>query len=219
MQYQFDWGVIYEYRALLLDGLLSTLLLSALALIISLAAGTLVALGRLYLPRGLSFIFSAFTELFRNIPPIVQFFFWYFAAELHAFPAAIVGLSVYTASHFAEIIRSGIASIPRTQIEAARSTGMSLIQIIRWVLLPQAFLRTVPPMASEVVNIVKNSSVAMTIGVTELSYQTAEIEAQTFKGFEAATAATLMYAAVGVCLLLAVHGLEKLIRRDIKVGI
>src|ERR1051326_1911869 len=115
MGYSFHWNVLFEYRGLLLEGL------------VQLCTGV----GPACLPPSLRGLGPSYVEFFRNIPPIVQFFFWYFAAGLEVFPAALIGLSVFTAAYIAEIVRSGIGAIPRTQIEAARSSGMNQWQIGR----------------------------------------------------------------------------------------
>ena len=94
-----------------------------MSLALSLVLGTAVGLARSFVPRGAAWPFAAYTEFFRNIPPIVQFFFWYFAAALDVFPAAVISLSVFTSAYIAEIVRSGIRAIPRTQVEAARASG------------------------------------------------------------------------------------------------
>ncbi|WP_191091578.1 amino acid ABC transporter permease [Affinibrenneria salicis] len=218
MDYQFDWTVIWQYRGLLLNGLCYTIILSAISLVVSFVLGTLVALGRLFLSAWCAWLCAAATELFRNIPPIVQFFFWYFAVGLDGLTACVVGLSAFTAARVAEIVRSGLMSIPKTQFEAARASGLGMAATLCWILLPQAFIRVIPVLAGEVVNIVKDSSIAMTLGYAELSFQAQEIEANTFRGFESATAATLIYAALGMLVLLTVHGIERRLRRDVRIG-
>ena len=218
MGYQFDWGVLLQYRGLLLEGLVATIELVAISLILSLALGAMVGVARTFLPPAASWVFAAYTEFFRNIPPIVQFFFWYFAANLEVLPAAAIGLSVFTSAYIAEIIRSGIQAIPRTQVEAARSSGMTTLQLIGHILLPQALIRVIPPLSIEFINIVKNSAVAMTIGYTELTFQSQEIEAKTFRGFEAATAVTLLYIVLAFVVVIFMHGLERVARLNIRRG-
>jgi polar amino acid transport system permease protein len=109
------------------------------------------------------------------------------------FFSGIVGLSIYTAAFIAEVVRAGIQSIPPGQLESARSTGLSTIQALRYVILPQAFRIIVPPLITQFLNLMKNSSQAMAIGVMELTYMARQVEAFTFRGFEAFTAATLIY--------------------------
>jgi len=107
--------------------------------------------------------------------------------------ACILALSLYTGAYMGEVVRSGIRSVARGQWEAATSTGLSRWETWRHVILPQALVIVIPPMASEVLNIVKNSAVAMTIAVTDLMFYSQKIEEETFAGFEAYTAGTLLF--------------------------
>lgn len=218
MAYTFDWGVLLVYRHLLWQGLVLTVQLSALGMVLSLALGGMIGLGRRAEAKPLRWLCGAYIEFFRNIPLIVQLFFWYFAVGLEAFPAAVIGLTVYTSAYIAEVVRSGLQSIPRTQIEAARSFGMTPFQVIRHVLLPQALMRVVPPLGVEFINAIKNSSIAMTISVTELTFQTQQIESLTFRGFEAATAITILYVILALAIVLLMATIERLVRLDLRLG-
>jgi polar amino acid transport system permease protein len=218
MHYQFDWSILLTYRHLLWRGLILTAWISALGMVLSLATGTLIGLGRASHLRPVRWACGGFIEFFRNIPLIVQLFFWYFAVGLEALPAAVVGLTVYTSAYIAEVVRSGVQSIPPTQTEAARAFGMTTYQMLRHVLGPQALLRIVPPLGIEFINVIKNSSIAMTIGVTELTFQTQQIEAQTFRGFEAATAITVLYVVLALVIVLATELVERVTRVELKVG-
>ena len=218
MAYKFDWGVLLVYRHLLWQGLVLTVQLSALGMVLSLVLGGMIGLGRRAEATPLRWLFGAYIEFFRNIPLIVQLFFWYFAVGLQAFPAAVIGLTVYTSAYIAEVIRSGLQSIPRTQIEAARSFGMTPYQVIRHVVLPQALMRVIPPLGVEFINVIKNSSIAMTISITELTFQTQQIESLTFRGFEAATAITMLYVILALAIVLLMAAIERLVRLDLRVG-
>lgn len=218
MAYTFDWGVLLVYRHLLWQGLLLTVQISALSMVLSLVLGGMLGLGRRAEVMPLRWLCGAYIEFFRNIPLIVQLFFWYFAVGLAAFPAAVVGLTVYTSAYIAEVIRSGLQSIPRTQIEAARSFGMTPFQALRHVVLPQALMRVIPPLGVEFINVIKNSSIAMTISVTELTFQTQQIESMTFRGFEAATAITILYVLLASSIVLLMAAIERLVRLDLRVG-
>ena len=145
---------------------------------------------------------------------LIQIFFWYFGAyEVlpdslnewlnqwdYEFAAALVALTIYTSAFIAEDIRSGIRSIPKEQMEAARSQGFSFLGAMRYVILPQAIRNTIPPLISQFLNATKNSSLAMTIGVAELTYQARQIESYTFKGLEAFSAATLVYLMISLSI-------------------
>jgi polar amino acid transport system permease protein len=218
MAYKFDWGVLLVYRHLLWQGLLLTVQISALSMVLSLVLGGVLGIGRRAEAVSIRWLCGAYIEFFRNIPLIVQLFFWYFAVGLEAFPAAVIGLTVYTSAYIAEVIRSGLQSIPRTQIEAARAFGMTPFQAIRHVVLPQALMRVIPPLGVEFINVIKNSSIAMTISVTELTFQTQQIESLTFRGFEAATAITILYVLLASSIVVLLAAIERLVRLDLRVG-
>jgi polar amino acid transport system permease protein len=218
MAYKFDWGVLLVYRHLLWQGLLLTVQISGLSMVLSLVLGGVIGLGRRAEVMPVRWLCGAYIEFFRNIPLIVQLFFWYFAVALEAFPAAVIGLTVYTSAYIAEVIRSGLQSIPRTQIEAARSFGMTPFQALRHVVLPQALMRVIPPLGVEFINVIKNSSIAMTISITELTFQTQQIESLTFRGFEAATAITIIYVLLALTIVLLMAVIERLVRLDLRIG-
>ncbi len=212
-----------QYHDALVAGLVTTLELSGLVAVVALALGVLVAVMRLAPTAPLRWIAAAFIEVIRNTPLLVQLLFWYFGAPqllpqrlldwLYAgnfeFVAAFVGLALYTAAFVAEDIRSGIRAIPRTQMEAARACGMHFVQSMRLVILPQALRAMVPALTNQLLNLLKNSSLAMAIGVAELMYQTREIESYTFRSFESFAAATAIYLVLSILITIAAAGFER----------
>src|SRR5438046_2750123 len=137
MNYEFHWEVLIEYRSLLYEGLLNTLFVTALTLAISTTLGVIVGTLRQYGSAPIKWLTLVYIEFFRNVPPIVQLFFWYFAVGLDILPAAVIGLSVFSAAYIAETVRSGYLSTPRTQIEAAASSGLNFRQAIFYIVFPQ----------------------------------------------------------------------------------
>jgi polar amino acid transport system permease protein len=204
---------LFEYRTALLRGLLVTLQLSALGFILSLALGIVVGLCRLSGNRTVRTVAVGYVEFFRNVPLIVQIFFLYFGLGMGSFSAGLVGLVLYSAPFIGEVVRSGISSIPRAQYEAAHASGLSSLQVVRHVILPQAIAIVLPPLATEAVNLIKNTAIALTVGVEELTFTTQEIDSITFRGFEAATAATAIY----VVLCLSILNVVSLLERHLKV--
>jgi len=216
LQYTFDWKLVLsgEYLRWIIDGVVVTCQLSAISLVLAMAIGTLIAVMRLSGVRPLVWFSAGFTEFFRNTPLLVQIFFWYFGSDAvlpaavnqwlykqnFEFAAGAIALSVYTAAFIAEEIRSGIFSIPRTQLEASRACGLTFLQAMRYVILPQAFRIIVPPLISQALNLFKNSSLCMTIGVMELTYMARQIESYTFHGFEAFTVSTLIYLTISLAV-------------------
>jgi His/Glu/Gln/Arg/opine family amino acid ABC transporter permease subunit len=217
MNYRFDWAALWTGQSAewLLSGIALTLELSALAWILAAALGVVSGALRTVRVRPLRAAATVYVEFFRNVPLLVWMFFWYFAvppllpeavrefllAHSLEFWAAVCALGVYSGARFSEVLRSGIQSIPRTQFEAAVASGLTTVQAYRYVILPVALRIIIPPATNESLNLLKNSSVALTISVAELTFQTRQIETYTAKAFEALTAGTLIY--LVLCLSIA----------------
>ena len=209
MQYKFDWSVLWRGQSgeWLLSGLIVTLELSALAWILAVALGIVSGALRTVKFRPLRAVATFYVEFFRNVPLLVWMFFWYFGVPPFLpevirewmfghgleFWAGVLALGVYSGARFSEVLRSGIQSIPRTQMEAAVASGLTTFQAYRYVILPVALRLIIPPATNESLNLLKNSSVALTISVAELTFQTRQIETYTAKAIEALTAGTLIY--------------------------
>jgi polar amino acid transport system permease protein len=212
MGYELDWTVLLTYKQLLIDGFIMTLKLSIIGIFFAFIIGSIMGLARVSKNFFVSLFATYYVEFFRNIPLIVQIFFIYFSFTLtDAFPwlepfgdsigvsnhneffSALIALITYTSTYIAEAIRGGIQSLPKGQEEAAKTLGMNYIQTMSLIIFPQAIKLVWGPITSQFINLIKNSSLAMTIGVAELTFQTQEIDSLTFRGFEAATAVTLLY--------------------------
>jgi His/Glu/Gln/Arg/opine family amino acid ABC transporter permease subunit len=191
----------------LLQGLITTLELSALAWMLAIVLGILAGALRTVTFAPLRAVAVFYVEFFRNVPLLVWMFFWYFGVPPllpravqdwlfnHGaeFWAAVIALGVYTGARMSEVIRAGILAIPRTQFEASLAMGLTVGQAYRLIILPIALRLIVPPMTNESLNLLKNSSVALTISVAELTFQTRQVETYTAKAIEALTAGTLIY--------------------------
>jgi polar amino acid transport system permease protein len=216
LSYKFDWSVILtgQYHDWLVSGLMVTLQLSLAGIILSFLLGLLVAVMRMSHLKLFRWSACVFLEFTRNTPLLVQIFFWYFGSykllpiavnewlnkTSFEFAAGLIALTIYTAAFIAEDIRSGVLSIPKEQMEAAQSSGFSYLRCMQYIILPQAVRITIPPLVNQFLNLAKNSSLAMTIGVMELTYQARQVESYTFKGFEAFTAATLVYLVISIII-------------------
>ena len=199
----------------MLQGLLTTLHLSILAWLLAVMLGITSGALRTTAISLLRWPAGVYVEFFRNVPLLVWMFFWYFGVPPllpqalqewlfeHGveFWAGVFALGVYHGARFAEVIRAGIQSIPKTQFEAALSTGLTVLQTYRMIIVPIALRLIVPPATNETLNLLKNSSVALTIGVAELTFQTRQIETYTAKAFEALAAGTIIY--LVLCLTIA----------------
>ena len=221
MSYQFNWSVLWSGQSggWLLQGLLTTLELSALAWVLAAALGITSGAMRTVPWRPLRALATLYVEFFRNVPLLVWMFFWYFGVppllpmtirewlfdHEAEFWAAMFALGVYHGARMAEVIRSGIQSIPRTQFEASVAMGLTTFQAYRLIIVPIALRLIVPPATNESLNLLKNSSVALTISVAELTFQTRQIETYTAKAIEALTAGTLIYLVlcVGIATVMA----------------
>ena len=221
MSYRFQWSVLWsgESGRWLLQGLATTLELSALAWVLAAVLGIAAGAMRTVPWRPLRALATFYVEFFRNVPLLVWMFFWYFGVPPllpegfrqwlldHGaeFWAGMFALGVYHGARLSEVIRSGIQSIPRTQFEASVAMGLTTFQAYRLVIVPIALRLIVPPATSESLNLLKNSSVALTISVAELTFQTRQIETYTARAIEALTAGTLIYLALclGIATLMA----------------
>jgi polar amino acid transport system permease protein len=194
------WSIIWEYRDALYQGLVDTLLIASVAipgsLLLGLTLGCVASLPG-WLPRELVTLYVA---PMRNLPIVVKLFFFYFVLGLDAWTAGILTLILHYSASIADITRAGARSVPREQLEAARACGHSYAHAFRYVLLPQILRVINPPLTSQFIDIVKNSSVCMLIGVQELTFQTQEINQATFRGFEAATAVSVLYLLVALAI-------------------
>ncbi|MBJ3777108.1 amino acid ABC transporter permease [Acuticoccus mangrovi] len=216
MNYEFHWPVLWEYRDLLLEGFWITMFLFVTGVLSSLVLGIVFGiLGASHL-RWARALGEIYVEVFRNTPLVVKMFFLYFGAGFDAYESAIIGLGLHQSAYLAEIFRSGIQAIPRGQFEAGFATGLTRTQVMRRIILPQAGFIVIPPTTTQVLETLKNTSVAMTISIPELTFQTQQIEAYSFRGFEAATAATLAYLAVGGIVGAGAYILEHRLNRKTK---
>jgi polar amino acid transport system permease protein len=223
-----DWGFIASSRMVdaILDGAKLTLALTAPALVTALALAIVVALAARNPHRLVRTIAMGYLTFFRNVPLLVVLFFFYFGTpELlprrnypflyslnYEATVAIIAIALVSAAFSAEVLRAGIEAVPVGQTEAAQALGLRRGPTFRLVVWPQLLPIVLPGLCNEAINVVKNSTYAMTIGVTELIWQGQQIEAETFKGFEAMTAVTLAFLVINGCLFGVFAGLEKVCR-------
>ena len=235
MTYQWNWSIFTSpvptgdttYLGWMLAGLQTTVLLSLSAWVIALMLGSLMGVLRTVPNKWLAGLASAYVEIFRNIPLLVQLFSWYFVLpELlplglgeafkqkldpvtQQFLSAMVCLAFFTSARVCEQVRSGIGALPRGQKNAGLALGFTLPQTYRHVLLPMAFRLVVPPLTSEFLNIFKNSAVCSTIGLLELAAQGRQLVDYTAQPFESFIAVTLSYIIINVTVMTLMHKFEK----------
>jgi glutamate/aspartate transport system permease protein len=231
VSYQWNWGVFYEisgdgvttYVHNLLAGAGWTVATALMGALIALPVGVAVGLMRVstnLVWRGLG---GAYVEVFRDIPLLVQMFIWYFvvpellpdslgswvkALDNGPLLTASIALGLYTAARAGEQTRAAITALPKEQSQAGSALGLNRRQVLCLVVMPQAVRLLVPPLTSEMVNIVKNTSVGMTIGLMELTARAREMQETTFHAFEAFAAATAGYLLINLCIITAMRVVE-----------
>lgn len=191
--------LLVEYKYYYLTGIKITLLLSFLSLVIGTTLGGLLSLLKLSKSKILSFIASVYIEAVRGTPMMVQISLVYFGSyvltgvELSGFISALIAVSLNSAAYVAEIVRSGIQSIDKGQTEASRSLGISQRQTMRHIILPQAIKNILPSLGNEFVTLIKETSVASTIGVAELMYASKIVQSSSFQPFHPLVIVAIIY--------------------------
>lgn len=238
-----EWGVVWQYlfSQPILTGVVRTIELTAIAMAIGVALGVMVAIARLSPNPVLSKTALLYVWFFRGTPLLVQLLFWFFLGALlpkisigvpfgpefasisantliTPFFAAIVGLGINEGSYMSEIVRAGILSVPHGQNEAAMAIGMTRMQAMRRVVLPQAMRVIIPPTGNETIGMLKNTSLVIVIGYAELLTSASLIYAQTFQTIPLLIVAALWYLAITAVLSVGQHYLEKHFGRGYRPG-
>ncbi|RWR00784.1 amino acid ABC transporter permease [[Pantoea] beijingensis] len=244
MSIDWNWGIFFEqapfgnttYLGWLWSGFQVTILVSVCAWIIAFLVGSLFGILRTVPNRLLAGIGTCYVELFRNIPLIVQFFFWYLVApelvgenlgmwfkseldpNIQFFICSVICLGLFTAARMCEQVRAAIQSLPAGQKNAGLAMGLTLPQTYRYVLLPNAYRVIVPPMTSEMLNLVKNSAIASTIGLVDMAAQAGKLLDYSAHAYESFTAITLAYVAINLVIMLIMSLVERKIRLPGSMG-
>lgn len=232
MNYHWNWHIFFEpnpggsgtYLDMLLSGLWLTIETALFAWVIALVLGSIVGVIRTLPSKAAAWFGFAYVEFFRNMPLLVQLFLWFFVLpELlprawglwlkqlpHAsFYTAGVGVGLFMSARVAEQLRAGIGALPRGQKQAATALGLTTAQVYRYVLLPMAYRIVLPPLTSEFLSTIKNTAVAITIGLVELTGEARAMQEFSFQVFEAFTAATVMYLLLNLVVVTLMRLLER----------
>lgn len=238
MSIDWNWGIFLQqapfgnttYLGWLWSGFQITVIVSVCAWIIALLVGSLFGILRTVPNRGLATLGACYVELFRNVPLIVQFFIWYlvipellpesigmwFKSELDPniqfFTCSVLCLGLFTAARVCEQVRAAIQSLPSGQKNAGLAMGLTLPQTYRYVLLPNAYRVIVPPMTSEMLNLVKNSAIASTIGLVDMAAQAGKLLDYSAHAYESFTAITLAYILINAVIMLLMSLVERKVR-------
>lgn len=244
MNIDWNWGIFLQaapfgnttYLGWLWQGLQITVGLSVISWIIAFSVGSLLGILRTLPNRLLAGIGTTYVELFRNVPLIVQFFTWYYvipqllpasigdwfmrqlAPSVQIFVASMMCLGLFTAARVCEQVRAAIQSLPDGQKNAGLAMGLTLGQTYRYILLPNAYRVIVPPMTSEMMNLVKNSAIASTIGLADMAAQASKLLDYSAHAVESFTAITLTYAGINGLIMLSMSMLERRLQLPGKVG-
>jgi glutamate/aspartate transport system permease protein len=233
MDYSWDWLILFKpsvtgeglYATMLLKGLGWTLLISLLSWVVALALGIALGVGRTLPDRWVRWPVTVYVHCFRNTPLLVQLFLWYFVlpellpptwgnaikqmdSTVSQLLTVLLCLTLYTAAKAAEQVRAGIESVPAGQRQAGIALGLTRLGLYRHVLLPQALRMVIPPLTSDFMNVFKNSAVALTIGLMELTGMSRQIAEFSAHSFEVFTAATLAYMLITLAVVWLMRAIE-----------
>ena len=215
MEYKFRFDVVWNNFDFLMEGLWMTLLISFLALVISMVLGLFVAVMRLSKVRGVPFLAATYVEIFRDTPVLVQLFWVYYVLpillgiQISAFTAAVIGLTLHSAAFLGEIYRAGIQSVAKGHVEAAKVLGLSPTQTFVRIVLPQAVRIVLPPMVNNLVDLIKLSSLASVFAVAEITRKATELSASTFRPLEIFSVIALMYFFICWPLSMGIRAMER----------
>lgn len=198
MDYIFQFNVIWQNWRLFLDGVILTIQITATGTALGLLVGTIMAGLQTMKNRTLSAIIQVYIEIIRNTPFLVQLFFVYFGLptigiKIPAWSAALIALTINIGAYATEIMRAGVESISKGQIEAGRSLGLSGFQIFYYVILKPALMTVYPALTSQFILFMLNSAVISVISAQELAYQAYYLQSRTFRSFEIYLFVTLLY--------------------------
>jgi polar amino acid transport system permease protein len=200
--YQWDFSFLAKYVPLVINGTYYTVGFTCITAILGLIIGLLIALLRVSGRTFIALPLIGITEVFRCTPVLVQLIWFYYAfpilvgIEMSPSLAAVLALSLYGGSFYAEIIRGGMISIERGQWDAGRAIGMRQIQILRRVILPQSVRRMIPPLVGQTILQLKNTSLVSVLAVPDLLYQGQAITSATYRPLETYTVIALIYFAI-----------------------
>ncbi|MCA1687148.1 MAG: amino acid ABC transporter permease [Actinobacteria bacterium] len=213
-----DFGIVFDNLDAILQGVLVTISLALLAEALGIVLGLVLAMLKIGRSRILGWPAQVYIDVFRGTPLLVQITIIYFTTASvglrfnSLFLAGLVALSLNAAAYVAEIFRSGIQSIDKGQMEAGRASGLSYAQTMRYIIVPQAFRRTIPPLTNEFVTLVKDTSLVSVIGLAELLRAARVLQSETFNGTPL-IAAALIYLAICLPLIYLTNILERYLNR------
>ena len=214
MGYSFAFGDLLPYWYVLLHGLIFTIVLTVVSTVAGVSLGTLCAAGRTFGPRWLDWVIGAYVEIVRNTPFIVQLFFIFFGLPAAGIKrsetvAAFLAMTINLGAYSTEIIRAGIQAVPKGHIEAGESLAMSRLQVLRYVVLKQAFQKIYPALSSQIVIVMLGSAVVSQISAEDLTYAANYIQSRNFRAFEVYLVVTVLYLLLAISARAILRGIGR----------
>ncbi|MEC0238472.1 amino acid ABC transporter permease [Paenibacillus dokdonensis] len=209
-----DFSILIEHKKEFLAGFLTTLEVSLLALVLSLILGTVLAVMKISPLKPLKGLATVYIEFIQNTPLLIQIFFFYFGLpavgiQLNPFISGTLGLAVYSSAYIAEAIRAGIQAVSHGQVEAGRASGLTYMQTMLHIILPQAIKVVIPPLGNQFLNLVMGSAILGSISGKDLMYYGDIISSDTFVVFDVYIFVALFYLILTVPLSLFINYLER----------
>ena len=220
MNYDWDFSVVWRNLDVLMNGLGQSLLLTGVTLALGLSIGLVVAALKITRIRRITIPVDIYISVFRNTPPLVQLFWFFFAfpilisVRFSPFQAAVVTLSLQSGAFFAEIFRGGIESIDHGQWEAGSALGMGYFKLMHRIILPQAVRRMIPALLNRAIELFKTTTLVSTVAFADLLYQAQVLSSRTFRPLEIYTVVAIMYFIVIFATSMGVRVLENRLARS-----
>lgn len=224
LAYDFDWSIIRPSLPLLIDGLILTIQISVIVIVISSVLGFPLAVARMSKHEIIRWPAQAYIEVFRCTPLLVQLLWVFYALPavlgitIPAVPSVCIALTANLTAFMAEVYRAGMQSVPVEQLEAAEMLRLSRYQILRHIVVPQAFRQQIPTILSLDISLFKDSSLVSALGVAELTFQGNILSSQTYRPLEVFTTTALIYFIIAFPLTLLTSAVEARIIRSSRVG-
>jgi His/Glu/Gln/Arg/opine family amino acid ABC transporter permease subunit len=211
---EFDFLALWDNKALLAEGFLTTLVISFFAIPISIVMASGIVFMRISKNKTVRLIAASYVEIIRNIPFLIQIFMVFYALpffgiRLSGLPIGIICLSIYGSAYFVEIFRGGIAAVPRGQFDASKALGLGYFFYMRKVIFPQLLGYIIPPGSNIAITMVKESSLLSMITIAELTYMAHDVNGRTFSPVEVFTTIALLYWTISTALMVLSEWVQK----------
>ena len=219
LSYQWNWDAVYRYRAKFIDGWITTLSISAISFIFALLVGSVSTLCRRSAFMPLKYLSALYVELIRGTPLLVQIFLFYYvvadAADIqNRYVVGVAIMALFSGAYISEILRAGIEGVGKSQLLSAKAIGFTSYQTFRYVIAPQALRSSLPALAGQTANLIKDSSLLSVIAVSEFTLNAQEVNALTYSSFESFFPLALGYLVITLPIMRLSRFIERSLRYD-----